>query len=104
METRLPDLYALSPQQIQQLIDDLRLVIDDNQAALFEVFYRQRLLLLSEYETEMQGKLRHYEKTTEPLSNKSEMVDRLIQEGELIWQDIPEDEAQAQAEFLRENF
>jgi hypothetical protein len=140
MDIKLPDLYALSPQQIQQVIDDLRLVIDDNakifyavdphelndfcfpidptsnrpvniktiaddQAALFEVFYRQRPLLLREYEREMERKLTHYEGVTEALGYKSEMIDRLIREGELVWEDhIPGEEAEAQAYFLRENF
>lgn len=141
MDTKLPDLYDLSAQQIQQLVDDLRFVttdkakiffaidphelndfcfpidpvntthevnikkIADDQAALFEIFYRQRPFLLKEYRSETEGKLTYYENTAEKLRDKSEMVDRLIAEGKLVWgDDIPDDETDSQAEFLRKNF
>jgi len=140
MESHLPDLYALSSQQIQQLINDLRMVNDqdakvffvvdpfelisfcfpvhvsedsdvdirslaDDQAALYEVFYRQNALLLSEYDAEMNRSLYYYEQTTtDRFRDKAELVDRIIKEGERIWHTFPKGDIDENAEFLKKNF
>jgi hypothetical protein len=140
MENQLPDLYPLSPLQIQQLINDLRLVNDekakvffaidpfelmsfcfpihlsddssvdiktlaDDQAALYEIFYRQNALLLSEYDHEMDRSLYFYENmTSDRFRDKAEMVDRIIKEGEKIWGTFPAGDIDENAEFLKKNF
>jgi hypothetical protein len=141
MPHQLPDLYALSPLQIQQLIDDLRLVKDENakiffaidpyelmsfcfpvhlsddpdadvdikaladdQAALYEIFYRQNALLLSEYDHELDRSLYFFEHTTDRFRDKAKMVDRIIEQGERIWGTFPEGDIDENADFLKKNF
>lgn len=137
MDKPLPELYSISPDQITEVIEDLRLTqedhariyfavdpyelrdfcfpvdptkqgegvniktVADDQAALFEVFHRQRAILLPEYFNEMGRMLTYFEMTSDRLRDKSEMVDRLIEEGQL---EISEDDSDAQGVFLRENF
>lgn len=140
MPNQLPDLYPLSPLQIQQLINDLRLVDDedakvffavdpfelmsfcfpihlsddssvdikslaDDQAALYEIFYRQNAWLLSEYDQEMARSLYFYETmTSDRFRDKAEMVDRIIKEGEKIWGTFPKGDIDQNTEFLKKNF
>jgi hypothetical protein len=93
--------FPVDPNSSQEI--DIKALADD-QAALFEVFYKQHPLLLTEYSNEIRRNLTYFEKTADDLRDKSEMVDRLIEEGELVWKDTPQETEQAQAEFLRENF
>jgi hypothetical protein len=141
MSNRLPDLYQLSPLQIQQLINDLRLEKDENakiyfaidpyelmsfcfpvhlsddsavdiktladdQAALYEIFYRRNALMLSEYDHELERSLYYFENMgMDRTREKASIVDRLIKEGEDFWGGaFPEGDMEENTEFLQKNF